>query len=582
MAKTNNKGFSLIEIVIAVAILSILLTPIIKQFTNTLETSRKAKALQEANETAVYEVETFQNYSKEELDKTYGDPTVYAGLPVDIYDIDDPGVAKSTDLTYSVYSYDLGESVIGAKRDKYTNVVTLDDLSNKVRAYGGDSTGPHYKIAYNLTETDRAKFGNDFKLTNEGMVVRYDPDGKINGVVCTTVNKNDGTDVSYMQNPNEVNLGNMHDLDKNSVALILGGTSSYDSEAYSSLFSKAMDHLRDVDRESWEQALLNVDNESILAAQEDTNTNRLIRIHTDKKKERKDAASPEQDVYYVKVDVYYYYKYTIKGKDGNIQDTDGDSYFEDVISYTVFSQKFYTKDAPEIYFEYQPYCISDKSSNVKYKADDYILFDNQVDECKLYLYKPYKDQMNAGASDDDYEVAKNEGFAFYTDATKAKRVKIHLASTTNNSEIVFDKDGERTDTKDTNRIYIFTNLDIGGYLEGADTYDKEVEETGSKKTIKVASQFVSDSFDTAFNFKSGTQEDVIKEIGTRYPLGNSYIVKTTTDNTKFDPVTPAPHVLYTLSEDVRESERLYTVTVTMTPDKKTLNTVRLSGAKGAN
>ena len=32
MAKTNNKGFTLIEIVIAVAILSVLLTPILKQY----------------------------------------------------------------------------------------------------------------------------------------------------------------------------------------------------------------------------------------------------------------------------------------------------------------------------------------------------------------------------------------------------------------------------------------------------------------------------------------------------------------------------------------------------------------------
>ena len=41
-------------------------------------------------------------------------------------------------------------------------------------------------------------------------------------------------------------------------------------------------------------------------------------------------------------------------------------------------------------------------------------------------------------------------------------------------------------------------------------------------------------------------------------------------------------VLYMLSEDTRESERLYTVTVKLTPDKESLNTVRLSGAKGAN
>ena len=67
MAKTNNKGFTLIEIVIAVAILSVLLTPILKQFANTLETSRKAKALQEVNEMAGSEMEEFQTVSREDL-----------------------------------------------------------------------------------------------------------------------------------------------------------------------------------------------------------------------------------------------------------------------------------------------------------------------------------------------------------------------------------------------------------------------------------------------------------------------------------------------------------------------------------
>ena len=76
MAKTNNKGFTLIEIVIAVAILSVLLTPILKQFANTLETSRKAKALQEVNEMAGSEMEEFQTVSREDLNDRYGDPTI--------------------------------------------------------------------------------------------------------------------------------------------------------------------------------------------------------------------------------------------------------------------------------------------------------------------------------------------------------------------------------------------------------------------------------------------------------------------------------------------------------------------------
>lgn len=593
MAKTNNKGFSLIEIIIAVAILSILLTPIIKQFANSLETSRKAKALQEANETAVREVEEFQSFSKEELDKKYPDKCVEYKKTATLVDTD--GVPLTTGDTptvdYTVYKYTLDDSKIGAKNDVYHNTVLLDDLSNKVRAYGKEKDATrYYKIAYNMTSAKLAAASDDklkdYVITNEGAAVKYDEDGFIESVVCTDMNEN-SSPVSYMENPNEVNLGNMHDLDKNAVALVLGGTSSYDSEAYSALFSKAMDHLREVDRDSWEQALLNVDDESILAAQEDTNTNRLIKISMDKKQEtfteKVEADTSEtseetteaqtktvtRDVYYVKVDVYYHYNYTIKVKGGaTVKDekNNSDMVFEDVISYTVFSQKFYTKNPPEIYFEYQPYCISGNSANVKYKADDYILFDNHVDEAKLYLYKPYKDQMNQGASDADYDKAKAEGFVYYTDATGNDRVKIHLASTNENNVITYDKNNKRDETqKSTQRMYIFTNLDVGGYDTGSDS-----------------SQFVSDGFADKFKFNAGTQEDIISQIGTRYPLGTSYTVKTTKDDVNFTTVTPPPKVLYTLSEDTRESERLYTVTVTLEPDSEFLNTIHLSGAKGAN
>ena len=53
MAKTNNKGFTLIEIVIAVAILSVLLTPILKQFANTLENISYRKARLELREISI-------------------------------------------------------------------------------------------------------------------------------------------------------------------------------------------------------------------------------------------------------------------------------------------------------------------------------------------------------------------------------------------------------------------------------------------------------------------------------------------------------------------------------------------------
>lgn len=568
MAKTNNKGFTLIEVVIAVAILSILLTPILKQFANTLETSRKAKALQQANETAVYEMEEFQTVTKEELDDKYGDPTVHTDMVVRLLDTD--GTEITSTLKYSAYEYKLDDRKIGAKQDVYSNVVVLDDLSNKIRAYGGESATKHYKVAYNLTDADLGKFGTGFTLTNEGSIVEYNDAGFVTAIVCTDKNAN-GTPVSYVENPNEVNLGNMHNLDKNAVALVMGGTSSFDSEAFSALFSKAMDHLRELDYESWQQALLNVDNESILSQDSMNNSKRLIKIYADKAVD----STTGKDCYIVKVDVYYDYNYSLVVKGEKKSD------FHDMVSFTVFSQKFFTKEPPEIYFEYQPYCISGANSkNAIYQTNDYILFDNYVDECKVYLYKPYKDQQNYDANIDNYYKmvdtdgdgtpdSKEEYYTYYTDKAKTQKVKIHLASKNLNTALSLDSDGNVLDTDAMDRVYVFTNLDVNGYEEGS-----------------ADAQFVSDAFGGTFDYVKGEKEsrssveDAMAAKYLKYELGQKYT--TNTKQSDGSVTNGSMKVLYTLSEDTREAERLYTVTVKLTPDKENLNTVRLSGAKGAN
>lgn len=568
MAKINNKGFTLIEIVIAVAILSILLTPILKQFANTLETSRKAKALQQANETAVYEMEEFQTVTKEELDDKYGDPTVHTDMVVRLLDTD--GTEITSTLKYSAYEYKLDDRKIGAKQDVYSNVVVLDDLSNKIRAYGGESATKHYKVAYNLTDADLGKFGTGFTLTNEGSIVEYNDAGFVTAIVCTDKNAN-GTPVSYVENPNEVNLGNMHNLDKNAVALVMGGTSSFDSEAFSALFSKAMDHLRELDYESWQQALLNVDNESILSQDSMNNSKRLIKIYADKAVD----STTGKDCYIVKVDVYYDYNYSLVVKGEKKSD------FHDMVSFTVFSQKFFTKEPPEIYFEYQPYCISGANSkNAIYQTNDYILFDNYVDECKVYLYKPYKDQQNYDANIDNYYKmvdtdgdgtpdSKEEYYTYYTDKAKTQKVKIHLASKNSNTALSLDSDGNVLDTDAMDRVYVFTNLDVNGYEEGS-----------------ADAQFVSDAFGGTFDYVKGEKEsrssveDAMAAKYLKYELGQKYTTNTKQNDGSV--TNGSMKVLYTLSEDTREAERLYTVTVKLTPDKENLNTVRLSGAKGAN
>lgn len=590
MAKTNNKGFSLIEIVIAIAILSILLTPILKQFADTLETSRKAKALQSANEKAMYEVEEFQSFSKEDLDAKYGTPAE-TEVNLELYGVDGKPLpkkqedGKDVDLVYTAYKYTLPDSVIGAKKDKYSNVVVLDDMSSKVRAYMDETAPEHYKIAYGLTNEDLQKFpapseGEDgsveqFVLTNEGSIVKY-KNGIVVAVACES-----SADIDYVADANAVNLGNMHDLDKDAVAMIMGGTSNFDSEAFSALFSKAMDHLRELDYDSWQQALLNVDNESILSTDTLSSSDRLIKIYTDK-----DATGK----YIVRVDVYYNYNYRLQvtDKDGVTKSND----YNDVVSYTIFSQKFNTKEPPEIYFEYQPYCISSSDEPIRYKSDDYFLFDNHVDGCKLYLYKPYKDQMNASADLNSYWDDKGEYYTYYTDKSQTRKVKIHLASKTLNESYIVNPADKQVDENGNeaanpfNRLYIFTNLDTTGY---------DLDSNGVTDDL----QFVSDSYDDLFQYVKGKADEEQNGSSSsddtsvrydKYPLGKYYTYKEVDGNNEEivrndqdgNKIQPKKKILYSLNEDEREEERLYTITVNLEPDKASLNTVRLSGAKGVN
>ena len=65
MARKNNKGFSVVEIVIAITILSLLLVPIVTQISQTFKTSRMAKQQQYVMDDAVYLMEDFQKSSME-------------------------------------------------------------------------------------------------------------------------------------------------------------------------------------------------------------------------------------------------------------------------------------------------------------------------------------------------------------------------------------------------------------------------------------------------------------------------------------------------------------------------------------
>lgn len=530
MAKNKNKGFTLIEIIIAIAILTVLLVPIMRQFTQTLETSRRAKELQYINENAAYVLEMSQRTDLSNItsgsdvadvadDIKINTVTKHSSITCEVYDVDGNAVGgPDGEVQYAATQYVLNDAKLGAKRHVYGREVITDDLSAKLAAK--DVSGQGYKVLYGKTEADLANFPPGFELTNEGSIVQYDSNGFVTAVACEKV--------ETVNNPNDTNLGNMQDLDVTKVAIIPGTAQSFDAQAETQFFSIIMDKLKETDPASWEQAMMHGSNDSIFNTLDYANSlQKVTKIYIDEN----NNGTPDNtsdDYYVIKVDVYYHSSYILRknGKDSvSIDET---------LSYNVFSQKFYTDRCPDIYFEYQPYTTIHTSDSVRYASDDDIIIDNYVENSdgspvKLYLYKPTEDQSKAVYND-----GTDDAHAYYTTHNGSTKVKININKINSNAK----------------PVDIYTNL-----YKTTDTGTKEIDHDQFKVDVRnVISNIETDSP------KPENQADTVR-------VAYSY------SNIKL------------LEEDTRYADRLLTVTVKLTPkdaDNKMVNQIKLTGAKGEN
>ena len=575
MAKRNNKGFSLIEIVIAMAVLTILLTPIIKQFAQTMKVSRQAKEMQYVNEEASYTLEEAQVtpadqligiYEKEVLENssytlsTSTDAYICAlyapdGTSYTITDSEGESYKNSAGINvngvpYKVETYKIGNVELGPENALYNKVVTVDNLATQVRdAQNAGASDKGFQIKYNMKESE---LPDGYTLTSEGSGVKLDTNGNIVGVIVE--------EVDYVGNPNNTNLGNMQNLDYETVAMINGTAANFDDQAEKALFSQAMDDLKDIDYEEWKKGMLQVDAYGILQqAGYYPTMSKLTKIHVAHLHDN----ALGKNYYLIKADVYYRGYYTLKGNDSEAE-----------LSYNVFSQKFYTEKCPDIYFEYQPF-ISEMvegvgTHTVTYAENDYILLDNcvedadrstpEIDEPKLYLYKPFKDasSVSVGVSDSDYEHVDNYTYTTKTPSASIKNnktayeqflldnsVAIHLA---HSNDQVFD-------------MKVYTNLntadngDKSQFFYSAGDFNKTIHDSVYDKDIIIDFDFVKSDFEI---YKTYPKAD--------FPREN----------------------LNSLDKDTRYDDRLRTVTVSLIPIESAnsdvvrdnANTVRLSGAKG--
>jgi len=533
VAKKKNKGFSLIEVVIAVAVLGLLITPILTQIVQTSNTSRRAKERQAAVENAEYITNFIQRTDKSELDKSSSDgvsdinitgKNYYANVICKMVDTSGNDIKT---VTYNATVYNLDNVKLGPKLNEYKRKAVLDDLNNNILAEG-------YTIVYDSSKYNESLKSKGYKLTNEGSIVRYNSMGTVSEVVCEKRDNVYLADAYKYVNPNKVSLGFIQDLDSTKVAIIQGIASNFDSQVSDELFSQKMNNLQMINEDGWKDQLGAASN--IFA--NDTSSVRLLYVSINAKKD----ISGKIEYYEVLCDACYYENYSVAKAGGGSQS------FTAKLRYNVFSKKFYTTKSPDIYLIYEPY-VSDTKQNL-YAYNDFIEVYNDEDtkDSKLYLIKPETNQLSvAWAKDEEGNVTTPNPNLGYVDGNfyntkhdgvlKPVNININMALAT----------GEAADTK--NAIQIYSNIDVNYTKEGWKQFSTD-------DTVRAGS--VDSTGLTALKGMPFAYHDVTSV--SNYP-----------DN----------H-LHMLSEDTNLADRLFTVSVLLEPVDGKMDDVRYTAGKGVN
>lgn len=585
MAKNNkNKGFSLIEIVIAIAILSLLLIPIISQFTGTMRMNRRSKEMQKANENAQYILEYFKDASIDTLTTVgvgednqrtnYEQIDMVGDKACKIYVYDnttDAVVDTGETVPYKVQKFDLETAEIGSKRTEYARTVYMDDLSACIRAtevkVNGEST--YLRIAYELPDTislpdvNVAGLSDHFERTNEGSYILYDKDHEfVRGIVCTT-------DKTEIVNPNTINAGNVHNLDSEGVALISGFATDFDDQALADIYASAMEDLRKVNQTAWEVEMVNpkyIENNYI------TELKKLVKISISEGTGSEDAKY--KNYYEVNVDVVYECRF--KHPAGS--DT---AYTDDQHTYNAFNQKFYydPKDSsakpPFIYFEYQPMVIASAdgtNGHVEFAQNDYILVDSEIEDIKLYLFKPRWDYSHKymNSKSDDY--SDDEYFSVYA----AKDERAVLADPTSSEEDIIKIKNQILARQ---QVYYQENY-FDDYQKNAVAFNKyskvsvHLNKTASSKPVNIYTNM--DAKDIAVDDKNSANNQFV--LGGVSDYSNSFKNKGTALSVESYPV----DYFKSVTEEENKEDRYYTVSVHLTEVDNSINTIVLNGAKGEN
>ncbi len=346
MKKLNNKGFSIVEIIIAIAVFVVLIIPVINQLGSSMKIAANSKKQQKGSEYAEYIMEYFKGNPLDAVgsNNLFGGSNAFVETTTPTAGKEEKIISLTVDGTtveYAERTFEIPKASAvnlggAGDKNKYYAKVTVDTKDYALAALGyrpfqaGDATDDKVKI-------DGEDYIKDNTLIANGM-----------------------------KDPNKVNTVGLSNLDSSKVAIIAGSTANFDETAADAFFAIKAQKLKAMDEDKWMQLMYGTNPTNEFSFDEATKVTRITI--------KKEVVGGNTS-YYVSCQLEY-------------QDDAKNVYnlkAEDQI-YNVYSQSFTQDEIPKIYFMYNPFVY-----NGEYSVKDYVVVDTEgldADEkAKVYMIK---------------------------------------------------------------------------------------------------------------------------------------------------------------------------------------------------
>lgn len=593
IAVKNNKGISLVDLIIAIAVLALLIGPIVLHTMTTLNTSAQAKEKQYAIDSATAVMEYFNQSSIEDIKTNKNVKDIVNVSSVVYHKVGKPsgdpeeairchifvnGVDTTDYIDYNATDFIIDNSKpLGRNKTEYTRAVVMTDLANRLLA-GKSNKGKRYRINYGIYENTplyttlegKSTSYGDFDVLSDHSAVVYDGTGNTRHIIC--VNCIETTD-NYMD-PNDVSLGNIQNLDADTMAIIEGDAANLDYQFESDLVSKILDYFirrGDYTEEQKEEILHNLDGSnglnSKISAIIDSPGNTFRRMFYISVLRRTNASGKEY--YNVVCDVTYYAHFS--DEKYNIFSGNHTGQF----TYNIMDKDFYTTSPPDVYMAYEPFIINSNDSTVNYAYDEDFVINcdeytsgtatnasgEKYDRSKVYIIRPTKTWQTESHKDETH-YPTSDMFYTYKNGNYDTPVKIHV------NQILKNGAAETTHQP----LQIVTNLNVNDYKEN-DSINRQyyISYVNDSRSLSTGSAHTTEHNNLAYQVPKYKSDRYLSS-----DQGSRIAYKQTIKDKYGDDVDS----IVNLSNDPNYNGKLYNITVNY--ESPSGEKIYLTGAKGAD